>query len=239
MKKIYMPDERGLYQMQEVIGGNNMYNYLLIKATEALIVDGINYPAKGILKNVYDYIKNDPAIVRMIGLLYPEEIKYSQVAMNDSQLCSMLLNDLEDKSIYGLDNLSRFSDEVNYDTAVIDRTIATLDDKLIDMPRYRFEYVESPLLESIFSCDERIIARSEPMLYELAGIEPGYALQLKDKCIDWKLMLLKGLTKYRERYGAFHYSGSEYEFETDILTNKDENVKRLVRTIYHDKNNLY
>lgn len=238
MKKIYMPTEPELYQMQEVLGGNHMYNYLLIKAVEALIVDGINYPAKGILKNAYEYLKNNPEIARMIGLLYPNEIESSQVAMNDSILCSMLLNGFEDKSIYGLDNLSRFSNEVNYNPAIINQAITTLDDKLIDMPRYRFEYRESPLLESIFSCDTSILDFTS-MHSELTGIEPGFALQLKDKSIEWKGMLRKGLMKYYERYGIMHSSGPEYEFGMDILTNKDENVKRLVRTIYHDKNNLY
>lgn len=247
MRKIYMPTENELYQMQGIIGGDHMYKYLLIKAIEALIVNGLNYPARGILRNADEDIKNDSAIVHRIGLLYPYEIEHSQVAMNDSELCSKLLNGLEDRSIYGLDNLSRFSDEVNYYPKVIKQTVSTLADKLLDMPRYRFEYHQSPLLESIFGCDTSLLDHcSGPViLRELVDIEPGYALKLSDKDIEKHDMfsnrvnlLFDGFNQYRERYELSNYSEGKYAGK-DILTDKDENVKRLIRTIYHDKNNLY
>lgn len=240
MRKIYMPTENELYQMQEIMGGENMYAYLLAKAVEALIVNGLNNPAQGILRNADEDVKNDAKIVRAIGLLYPYEIEHSQLAMNDSKLCSKLLNGLEDRSIYGLDNLSRFSNEINYDPRVINQTVATLADKLLDMPRYRFEYHQSPLLESIFSCDPRIIDICS-MIHDLSKIEPGYALKLSAEWITpehRKNALCKGIEEYGKKYEIPRYTGYEYR-GVDILTDKDENVKRLVRTIYHDKNNLY
>lgn len=247
MRKIYMPTENELYQMQEVMGGENMYAYLLAKAVEALIVNGLNNPAQGILRNADEDVKNDAEIVRAIGLLYPYEIEHSQLAMNDSKLCLNLLYGTEDRSIYELDNLNRFYDEVNYDPKVVEKTISTLSDKLLDMPRYRFEYRQSPLLESIFSCDQRIFDLGNPAV--LMGIEPGYSLKpiIGDDIEATynrkykRSHLFQGMEKYCERYRipSPRYAGHQYEYETDILTDKDENVKRLIRTIYHDKNNLY
>ena len=66
MKKIYFPNMDKLHQIQSIVGGDNTYRYLLVKAIESLIVDGINYPNKGILKSAYKYIKENPDIVHSI-----------------------------------------------------------------------------------------------------------------------------------------------------------------------------
>ena len=87
-KKIYVPTEEELYTMQEM--GANVYKYLMIKAVESIILDGKNYPSKGILKNAYQYVQEDPYLSYMISLMYPNEVQYSKRARNNKDLAIRL-----------------------------------------------------------------------------------------------------------------------------------------------------
>ena len=78
MKKVYIPTMDELYQMQDMTNGQSIYKYILIKAIESLVIDGVNYPNKGILKNAYKYLKENPDIAYAICRMYPSEIKYSE-----------------------------------------------------------------------------------------------------------------------------------------------------------------
>ena len=91
MKKVYVPTMDELYQMQDITCGHSMYKYILIKAIESLIIDGINNQNKGILKHAYKYLRENPDIAYAICSLYPEEIKYSEYAKNDTILCLDLI----------------------------------------------------------------------------------------------------------------------------------------------------
>ena len=92
MKKVYVPTMDELYLMQDISNGQSMYKYILIKAIESLIITGINFKDKGILKKAYKYLRENPNIAYAICSLYPEEIKYSEYAMNDIDLCLNTIN---------------------------------------------------------------------------------------------------------------------------------------------------
>jgi len=245
MKKVYMPSMDKLYEMQELVGGNNLYNYLLIKTIETLIITGTNYQNRGIIKNEYNYIKENIDIVRSICYMYPDELRNlnPNIYRYDVLLCELLLNKEEDYSICKLDDLFRFSESVNYNHQIIKSVIDTLYEKLINYPQYRFEYLKSPLLESIFSVDtEKFEVFNEDIIKKLIAIEPSYALELPDKCYLWEGLkehkLLFGLSEYEKRYRINPIVGAEYS-GLNILTNPDTNVKRLIKTIKKDKDILY
>ena len=91
MKQVYVPTMDELYLIQDEVTGYNLYKYLLVKAIESLIMEGINLPNKGILKNAYKYLRENPEIAYAVCRLYPEEIKYSEYARNDMDLCEELI----------------------------------------------------------------------------------------------------------------------------------------------------
>ena len=96
MKKVYIPTMDELYQMQDITDGHSIYKYILIKAIESLIIDGINYPNKGMLKSAYKYLRENPDIAYAICKLYPEEIKYSEYAKNTrNQYLQQQINSME------------------------------------------------------------------------------------------------------------------------------------------------
>ena len=230
MKKVYIPTIDELYKMQDM--GTNMYEYLIVKAVESLIIEGVNYPNKGILKSTYKYLRENPYIAYAICRLYPEEIKYSNVMQNDLNLCLELIKEEKDNSVFNLDNLIYFENGAGiYSNELLrEKVVSTLANKLILNPRYRFEYRENQLLDDIFG--RKLNRFIYPKKDYLAEIEPSYGLITGDVNIKYYT------DKYASRYGLNSSCFLEYQ-NKDILTNKDEDVKRLIKCIYQNKNNLY
>lgn len=242
MKKVYMPTIDELYCMQDM--GFNLYKYLLVKAVESLIMDTKVYKSedRSILQGTYKYLKEHPDIACAICKLYPEEIKYSTYAQNESLLCCELINPKynQDKSIYNLDNLSYFEEGhgVLRHQLVLSSTIQTLAEKLELSPRYRFEYKESTLLNNIFNREISGVEIPRKSVKDFIKVEPAYALTLpKEKLseltsnqegIPYVLNML--LDQYSKTYG-FEPSNIEDYSKKDILTNPDIEVKRLLRCI--------
>ena len=246
MKKIYMPSDETLLKMQSL--GGNIYKYLLIKVIESLIIKKLNNSNEGILKNTYKYLRENPNIARGICLLYPEEIKYSEIAQYDAYLAEQLIKKSIDKEIYNLDKLIYFKKIINENTQVIKTTIDVLDRHLSKNPEYRFEYQSNNgtegLLDSIFSTniiDENIYWNQE-MKEKLSRIEPAYAILLptigyQDDFLEStsrKELLRKGIAAYASRYGINNITSKEVD-----LDKPDEDTKRLIKCIKNNRNNLY
>lgn len=234
MRKIFMPSMDELYQMQEM--GANVYKYLLVKAIEVLAVDGINYPNKGMLKSAYKYLREDPYIASAIGMMYPEEIKYSEVAKIDSALCLRLLKAKQNTKC-SLDNLSRFEQLVLTNPTVLEYVISELSDELKVNPRYRFEYQYNELLKMIFN--REITSDNLMFLKHVVGclldIEPAYGLTLSSSYFendkyDRPSSVCSAVNNYANTYGIPNYLGAEY-LGKDILTHQSTEVKRLIRCI--------
>ena len=255
MKKVYIPTMDELYQMQDITSGHSMYKYILIKAIESLIIDGINYPNKGILKSAYKYLRENPDIAYAICKLYPEEIKYSEYAKNDINLCLDILNrepNLE-SNIYSLDNLSHFENGIGVLTnnGVIQTTANILSKELPNNPKYRFEYKQNTLLDDIFDRKIQVEDLAYTFKKDFINIEPAYLLKLepsklikmepnlRDSYINGQIskILFHAINDYANRYGIQYGLGREY-YGQDILTNQDEQVKRLFKCIKeHNKHN--
>ena len=244
MKKVYMPTTDELYLMQDMVTGYNLYKYILVKAIESLIIEGVNLPNKGILKHAYRYLKENPEIAYSICRLYPEEIRYSEIAQNDIDLCRDLMTNTnnQDRTIYSLDNLSYFENGlcVLSNMNVIVTAAKILSEKLLQNPKYRFEYKDNSLLDRIFACEiekQEIPRREQEALY-FTKIDPAYAIKFDEEQLITHIspyqnrakLLECSINAYAERYAVTGIDGFQYR-DKDILTNPNTEVKRLLKCI--------
>ena len=247
-KEVYVPTEEQLYQMQDM--GANVYKYLLVKAIETLTMDGVKYnnKHKKILKNAYKYLRDNPEIAYAICKMYPEETIYSETAREDIDLAMDIMLKSEDRTIYQLDNLVYFENDVLNNCNVGEQAIYILRSKLPVTPQYRFEYKDfifleydksnhpilkyNKLLNDIFGCKYGIPRFEKKEVVEnLITIEPAYALRYEEQLgTDAVGLLRAGVNAYARRYGISNDAGYEYN-KKDILTNPNEEVKRLVKCI--------
>ena len=257
MKKVFIPSMDELYEMQDM--GADVYKYILVKAIESLICYGNNYPNAGILKSAYKYLCEDPEIAKAICVLYPDEMLYSKIARNDIDLCIKLMEYKESK-VCGLDYLAKFDEGTLTNTMILTKAILLLEKELANNPRYRFEYVGSELpflkrgagrlLDNIFdrkidNNDIELMHRNtkDNVIKALINIEPSYAISLSINNMEGNSLELErdkrrclqiGINNYANRYGIRQSVGIDYVGK-DILTNPDQNVKRLIKTI-NEKN---
>lgn len=235
MKKVFMPSMDELYIMQDM--GANVYKYLVVKAIETLVVEGINYPNKGMLKSAYKYLREDQYIVSAICMMYPGEIKYSEIASNDVNLCLRLLKQENKDSSCQLDCLSNFAPTVIGNVNVLGEVIVRLEKELRDNPKYRFEYQENDLIKRIINReltdDDLMMLR--PVALKLLNIEPVYGISLSDWYFDRSgyerdEKVRTSIHYYADTYGIPRYVGEEF-VRKDILTNQSTEVKRLIKCI--------
>ena len=234
MKEMYVPTMDELYLMQDM--GSNIYRYLVAKVVERLILEGVNTPAKGMLKSTYKYLRENYDVASAICSLYPEEMQYSEILKYDSSFCLKLIEEPKplDRS---LDNLSYFDEGTLSNVSVMNKTITRLNKVLIDNPKYRFTYKQSKLLDDIFLGRVNLdtIGYDEKIL--LASIEPAYLV----KYFEYYSSLLKGtktpdevlktsIFDYCHRYDIANWLGQKYR-NKDILTNQPTEVKRLIKCI--------
>ena len=228
MKKIYMPSNEQLDEMQSY--GIDLEKYVEIKMVEAIITRGINYPKAGKLKSIYKYLQDNIDIVHAICYLYPEEIKYSELANYDIQLLEQIINKKQEQSIYNLDNLANIKSTATiYSQPIFLATIDKLAKELPNNPEYRFEYKENPLLDDIFGCKiiPELYNMSVPTIVKLAEIEPAYAVLLNQNKADKKELLAHGLNKYYQRYGLADFNNT-YNKEN---INDNPKTRRLIKAI--------
>lgn len=236
MKEIFMPTMDELYKMQDM--GGDIRLYLYAKAIESLCIEYANYPRKGtILGLEYRYIQENEIISHAICRMYPEEIKHSMPSQYDLDLAKYLIQRREPSQIYRLDNISNFSSCITDHQDIIDSVIQILSTELKENPKYRFEYRQSQLLDSIFQ--GRIKARElHPGESELSTnlfirdylsqIEPYYVLQSTSTLKNTDLQ--KAIIAYINRYG-FNYQLPKEPKKQDVLTNMQPEVKRLIKCI--------
>lgn len=229
MKKIFMPSTSGLYKMQEE--GLNIYSYLIAKVVETLTMDGVVLTHKGILNKdcLFKYITEDPEIVIPICNMYPELIPNFEVAYNDLELCNRLLEPKKESS--ELDNLKYFSkgSGILTNQELIKKVIILLSKELKKNPKYRFTYQENPLLDNIFSTEvlkHLITNLNDKEKQSLLVIEPYYGIILNAPKEETRF----GLVNYLDRYHINPSNGDNYRNQ-DILTNPDNRIKRLIKTI--------
>lgn len=234
-KQIYIPTMDELYTIQDM--NINVYNYLLAKVIEVLTLEGVVWYNKGILKNEYKYFRENAEIVRAICSMYPEELQYSEIGKYDLELCLDMMEE-NDNSLYNLDRLALFNESTINNIFVTRTVIDKLAKGLIDNPKYRFEYRENSLLNSIFSTEFiNNMFYEMRMLENLSIIEPAYVLKTKNLSkTDQKELLEKAIKAYISRYKLSQYNGSGVK---DILTNPDLETKRLIKCIEKRRNNKY
>lgn len=242
LKKIYIPTDKEIKGIQDY--GADLYRYLFTKQIEILIVNGIQMSS--ILGRCYQYQSENPDIVHSICSLYPEEIKHSQIAQNDKELCLKMINQGQRTPLYELDNLCLFNNVVLNDVLIIEAAIKKLAEELAKNPRYRFEYREpNYLLDKIFTVhmSEKQEHLLTPIaLKEIIKIEPAFLLKISDYRMDEllafapdiKTLLDDAIDSYAGRYQVSSNIGYKY-IEQDILSNPNQDVKRLLKTIKRNR----
>ena len=238
-KQVYVPTNEELYLMQDY--GVNVYKYLLAKAIETIIMEGVLYRAKGMLRNQYKTIRENEDIARGVCYVYPQELAYSEIARYDQTLCQALLSKSEEKT--SLDYLSYFTECTLNNSQIISNVIAKLHYELSNNPQYRFSY-QSPnsLLDRIFSCDidPDILTLNTNTIRMLCSLEPAYVLKDSKRIseslpygIDKGYLLSQSIDSYGKRYLIYQSTGTEY-IGKDILTEPNQDVKRLIRCIKYN-----
>lgn len=234
MKEMYVPTMDELYLMQDM--GSNIYRYLVAKVVERLILEGVNTPAKGMLKSAYKYLRENYDVASAVCSLYPEEMQYSEILKYDPSFCLKLIGEPKPLDT-SLDNLSYFDEGTLSNVSVMNKTITRLNKVLIDNPKYRFTYKQSKLLDDIFLGRVNLdnIGYDEKML--LLSIEPAYLVKYYQNYLksfegtkDLKQVLEYGIFDFCYRYNVSNWLGSEYKGK-DILTNQPTEVKRLIKCI--------
>lgn len=234
MKEMYVPTMDELYLMQDM--GSNIYRYLVAKVVERLILEGVNTPAKGMLKSAYKYLRENYDVASAVCTLYPEEMQYSEILKYDPSFCLKLIEEPKPLDT-SLDNLSYFDEGTLSNVSVMNKTITRLNKVLIDNPKYRFTYKQSKLLDDIFLGRVNLdnIGYDEKML--LTSIEPAYLVKYYQNYLksfegtkDLKQVLEYGIFDFCYRYNVSNWLGSEYKGK-DILTNQPTEVKRLIKCI--------
>ena len=234
MKEMYVPTMDELYLMQDM--GSNIYRYLVAKVVERLILEGVNTPAKGMLKSAYKYLRENYDVASAVCTLYPEEMQYSEILKYDPSFCLKLIGEPKPLDT-SLDNLSYFDEGTLSNVSVMNKTITRLNKVLIDNPKYRFTYKQSKLLDDIFLGRVNLdnIGYDEKML--LLSIEPAYLVKCYQNYLksfegtkDLKQVLEYGIFDFCYRYNVSNWLGSEYKGK-DILTNQPTEVKRLIKCI--------
>lgn len=239
-KQVYVPTKEELYLMQDY--GANVYKYLLIKAIETIIMEGTLYKAKGMLENRYKTIKENEHISRGVCYLYPQELAHSETARYDQDLCIALINKSNEKIT--LDDISLFAPGILYSPYVIQNVTNKLEEGLAKNPQYRFEYVypySNKLLDDIFGCNitkgKILFPLNEETIKSLCNIEPMYILKYSEelsRILSSSRYLGEYLNETIEKYGKRYLIdpsvGTEY-IGKDILTNPEQDVKRLIRCI--------
>ena len=234
MKEMYVPTMDELYLMQDM--GSNIYRYLVAKVVERLILEGVNTPAKGMLKSAYKYLRENYDVASAVCSLYPEEMQYSEILKYDPSFCLKLIEEPKPLDT-SLDNLSYFDEGTLSNVSVMNKTITRLNKVLIDNPKYRFTYKQSKLLDDIFLGRVNLdnIGYDEKML--LTSIEPAYLVKYYQNYLksfegtkDLKQVLEYGIFDFCYRYNVSNWLGSEYKGK-DILTNQPTEVKRLIKCI--------
>ena len=261
MKKVYIPTEKELSQLESAKA--NMYQYLVAKLIETLIMEDVLYESIDMFDEVYENWHEFPEILPILARLYPNRMKENERAVKDIQLWRALTEKLpvQDKSIYFLDSLSLYcKDFYDMDTGMIkdatsgklpfDRQLITnvaklLADKLSSCPQYRFEYSKDepcPLLHSIFNC-EITSPYVEPKSYEdFTTIDPIYSVKL---CQDGmtrnaaeqaiRFGIGRSMIRYAARYGLDGYN-NPYEGH-NVISKPDAKVRKLIRRLQEHKEN--
>ena len=235
MKKIYMPSMDELYQMQDM--GANVYKYLVAKLIESIAMMRTNSGKGDVLLEVYKYLREDPNIVFPICLMYPDEVRNSEIAKSDVKLCLELLGK-EPRTACNLDILANFDSSVQTNNLVLRNVIIKLEEELRNNPRYRFEYRNNILIDRILNrelTEANIISCRDEEILSLLKIEPTYwniidPTLLGASTFSRAHVLRASVNCYADRYNIPSNAGDQY-FGKDILTNPETEVKRLMRCI--------
>jgi hypothetical protein len=229
MKKVYIPTEEDLHDLENF--GVNTYYYLITKTIESLVMADVIYEEEDMLDMAYEEFSDFPQIIYALAKMYPEKIIESDRASRDVELCKKIIPTFaqNDKSVYGLDQMQNFKEEILQNPEVMESIIKTLAIQLPKSPRYRFEYQgPNDTLDQIFACETNTENMDSNTLKILATLEPMYFIKNK-KGIILPDVAANAITQYANLYGVKAY-GVRFNDLTS-LANNNERKNRLIRRL--------
>lgn len=251
MKKVYVPSIEELNELKKIILKSNiaiinqdknfdLYSYCLAKKIEIIL-------ANGGLEFFGSDEKNDYSIVSNVIKYYPSDI-WCTPYKNDPDLAKNIIIDNKPKYNFGLDNAQFIGPELLDDCSFVSEVINTLLENLRIDPYYRFEYIDSTILNNIF------LKKISPKYMEftsyykpLLEIEPAYILDTsKNKFLEeWfncyydnndeitelhqANALAYAIHEYASRYGVNYSDVNSYD-------EKEKKYKKLVLFLQEHKN---
>ena len=226
MKKMYLPTKEEL-KVLSLYKGSNIYKYILVKVVEKLITNHV------LLSNMDESLKDIEELTSAICYIYPQKILHSKFASDDKRLCERIIYKNTDKSIYELDNLEYFSNDVQTDYKIVLSAIDKLYEKLPDSPEYRFSYHDNLTLDMIFLVDGRYFSKySNLTVRKLFEIEPAYLLYLPNNTpVSDNTIATISIDNYANRYGIPYDVGKEFVGES-ILNSSSVKIKKLINYLY-------
>ena len=233
MKKVYIPTIDEMHYMHKM--GVNIYQYLLTKTIESLVMIDVLYEEEDMFDIAYEELTEFPEIIYSIAKMYPERISMSDKASHDIELCRKLIPVMANinPSIQGLDYIREFSDEVLENPKIISEIIKTLSNNLQTFPRYRFEYKEpNKVLDNLFSCEINLDMIERKSFDEIICLEPSYITKISNLMAYQEVIntLIRGSTRYANRYDV-DINPFTSKKNQDILTNPNEHTKKLLRVL--------
>lgn len=177
--EVYIPTLEELEKLQSF--GINIYNYILAKVIETIIMEDIIYEESDMFE-ILDSLDYDKNIIYAICKMYPQKISESIITSKDSQLIERLIRKIgrEDRVIYKLDDYLMNCDEsILFEESVITSTIDFIAAHISSCPKYRFDYMgPNKLLDNIFGCKLSELKLKPNTQDNLISIEPIYAVKL-------------------------------------------------------------
>lgn len=233
MKKVYIPTMEELETLQKE--GRDVYNYILAKVIETLIMEDTIYDEIDMCDTIYDEFEGNSAILYPICKMYPERINDSILSSTDIELRKRLIMSIrnEDSSIYRLDDyLFGVSQETLFDEGIVSATANQLVKGLSTCSKYRFSYRgPNDLLDCIFNCEIPLSQIPTNAYDDFIMIDPVYFLKLgftgrkSKKERNYFNTLERAMIRYLSRYELMSFP---YQ-EKDIVNSPDESVKKLIR----------
>ncbi len=226
-RKIYIPTTNELEQLEACKSINSAYEYVVNKVREKVLtsvrfVDEMDES----LKDIYD-------LTRTICYTDPIKIEFFESAKKDTELCKKIAFKNSDESIFSLDYLGLFSENVQLDYDVICQTVHTLSEKLPSHPDYRFTHYPSLILVKIFLLELSSYDRfTKSTLKELATIDPAYGIRFRETYGINSFNdadMAESMYQYAARFGLDIYDSTRKRESVF----KSENGKKLIKYLYN------
>lgn len=226
-KRVYIPSINELKEMQSLLKSpKTIYKYCLAKKIEYIV-------ANGGLEYFNEEEKNNRDVVSGVINFIPSDIWCTPFNEDINLASQVLFTKKSANKEYGLDYLGLISPKLLNDDIFTSRLLLQLSEILKTDPRYRFTYISSKFLDTLFE-KKLFTTYKKDIFYTLIEIEPSYILEIDESQITsyeglLDVTLSLSITEYTRRMGV---AVKEYD---NIIKPKHPKTKKLVKFLMDHK----